>query len=309
MPRAGAPSGTPTLYDFRRPNKFSREHVRAFQIASETFARRCGTVLSASLRSTASVVATGVNQLTYDEYIRDTPSPTYLAVLSLPPLDGLSLLHIPLPVVMAAVEQLLGGAGTAEAPSRPLTDIEDGLARKLMKQAISELAYAFENLARFSVELVSQESNPQVVQIAAATEMVVTISFEMRIGAHEGVATLAIPFASLQPALDHITDERGRDVRKSDDPQLVRSAVSEALGSALVDVRVCFAEVSLPSAEIVDLRPGDVLHLHHPTDRPLTVSIGGTDRFVAAPGRRGKRVACVIVDPSRSSGSAEGFAS
>jgi flagellar motor switch protein FliM len=308
MPRAAAQSGIPTPYDFRRPNKFSREHVRALQIASETFARRCGTVLSATLRSTAYVVAAGVNQLTYDEYIRDTPNPAYLAVLSLPPLDGLSLLQVPLPVVYAAVEQLTGGPGTGEAPERPLTDIEDGLVRKLMKQAVGEFAYAFENLAHFKVELVAQESNPQVVQIAPATEMIVTIAFDMKIGAHEGQATLAIPFASLQPALDQLTDERSRDVRKPEDPHLVRSAVGNALGNALIDVQVRFSEVALPSAEIVDLRPGDVLPLHHPTDRPLTVSVGGTDRFVASPGRRGKRVACVIVDPARRPGSAEGFA-
>ena len=309
MPRAAAQSGTPTLYDFRRPNKFNREHVRALQIASETFARRCGTVLSASLRSTASVIAAGVGQMTYDEYIRDTPNPAYLAVLSLPPLDGLSLLQVPLPIVFAAVEQLLGGPGNGAVPNRQLTDIEDALVRKLMKQALGEFAYAFENVARFSVDLVAQESNPQVVQVASATDMIVTIGFDMKIGSHEGQATVAIPFTSLQPALDQISDERTRDARKPDDPQQVRSAVGDALGHALVDVQVRFSEVALPSAEIVDLRPGDVLHLHHPTDRPLTVSVGGSERFFAAPGRRGKRVACVIVDPAHSSGSAEGFAS
>ena len=79
-----SPSATPVAYDFRRPNKFTREHVRALQIASETFARQFTTVLSTTLRAVSQVQAKGIHQLTYDEYIRDIPNPTYLAILSLP---------------------------------------------------------------------------------------------------------------------------------------------------------------------------------------------------------------------------------
>src|SRR5215470_4859996 len=89
---------TVTVYDFRRPNKFNRDHQRALQIASETFARHFTTTLSTVLRAVSSVNARPVGQLTYDEYIREIPNPSYLAVLSMEPLDGRSLFHIPLPL-------------------------------------------------------------------------------------------------------------------------------------------------------------------------------------------------------------------
>ena len=114
-----SPSATPVAYDFRRPNKFTREHVRALQIASETFARQFTTVLSTTLRTVSQVQAKGIHQLTYDEYIRDVPNPTYLAILSLPPLAGASIFHLPLPVVMTAVDRLLGGPGAGPACTGP----------------------------------------------------------------------------------------------------------------------------------------------------------------------------------------------
>ncbi len=138
-----SPSATPVVYDFRRPNKFTREHVRALQIASETFARQFTTVLSTTLRTVSQVQAKGIHQLTYDEYILDVPNPTYLAILSLPPLAGASIFHLPLPVVMTAVDRLLGGPGTGPSLHRPLTEIEQSLVRDLLGRVLRELAYAF----------------------------------------------------------------------------------------------------------------------------------------------------------------------
>src|SRR5258708_35794929 len=115
-----SPSATPVVYDFRRPNKFTREHVRALQIASETFARQFTTVLSTTLRTVSQVQAKGIHQLTYDEYIRDVPNPTFLAILSLPPLAVASIFHLPLPVVVTAVDRLLRGPATGLNVNRPL---------------------------------------------------------------------------------------------------------------------------------------------------------------------------------------------
>lgn len=285
------------LYDFRRPNKFTREHVRALEIASETFARQFSTVLSMSLRSMSQVSLTSVDQLTYDEYVRMIPNPSYLAVLKLPPLVGTSLFHVPLPVVMAIVDRLLGGTGTGALPERGLTDIESALMSDLMVRALQELSYAFDTLVKgLKPELVMQESNPQFAQIASATDMVVMLGLEIRIGERTGQATLCIPFSSLQPVLNDVTGRALAAGALPSDPAAVRSALRQRLDGARVPVSVCFKEVTLSSAEIVDIRPGDVLPLNHPVDEPLAVSVAGVDRFTAVPGRRGKRLACVVVE-------------
>jgi flagellar motor switch protein FliM len=282
------------VYDFRRPNKFTREHVRALQIASETFARQFTTVLSTTLRTVSQVQAQGIHQLTYDEYIRDVPNPTYLAILSLAPLAGASIFHLPLPVVMTAVDRLLGGPGAGPALHRPLTEIEQSLMRDLLGRVLRELAYAFESLTALEPTVLHQESNPQFAQIGSPSDMVIVFVYDLRIGGQAGEATLCVPFASLQPVLDEVAANSLLAGRVEANADSVRESLASRMGAAPVTVSVSFPPVTLALSDIVDLRPGDVLPLEHRVDDPLEVSIGGLPRFAARPGRRGKRLACVI---------------
>ncbi|HEY0397484.1 MAG TPA: flagellar motor switch protein FliM [Acidimicrobiia bacterium] len=289
-----SPSATPVAYDFRRPNKFTREHVRALQIAHETFARQFTTVLSTTLRTVSHVQARGIGQLTYDEYIRDVANPTYLAILSLPPLAGAAIFHLPLPVVLTAVDRLLGGPGTGPSVNRALTEIEQSLVRDLLGRVLRELAYAFESLTALEPTVIHQESNPQFAQIGSPSDMVIVFVYDLRIGSQAGEATLCIPFSALQPVLDEVMGNSLLAGRIEADAGSVRDALAGRMGSAPVTVSVSFPPVALALADIVDLRPGDVLPLDHRIDAPLEVSVGGVPRFAARPGRRGKRLACVI---------------
>ena len=293
-----AGAATAVTYDFRRPNKFNREHVRALQIANETFARQFTTVLSTTLRAVSQVSLRSVGHLTYDEYVRDIPNPSFLAVLSLSPLSGASIFHLPLPLVMTAIDRLLGGTGNGSLPQRSLTDIEQSVIRNLFDRVLRELAYAFESLTALDPSILHLESNPQFAQVAAATDMVVVVNYDIRIGSRSGEATLCIPFSSLQPVLDEVTGNALLGGWAAGDPQGVANAVAERLDNAPMPVSVRFDEVFLSSAQIVSLRPGDVLPLHHPVGTPLTVSVAGVPRFNAMSGRRGARLACLIVDPN-----------
>jgi flagellar motor switch protein FliM len=298
MPRDGAIAADAAPYDFRRPNKFNRDHQRALQIAAETFARNFSTTLSTMLRATSHVQVRTVAQVTYDEFIREIPNPSYLALLALTPLNGASMFYLPLRLVMSAIDRLLGGNGTGLLPERPLTDIEDRLARNLMGRVLHELAYGFESLTAIQPQLLQQESNPQFAQLASATDMVVTISFEIRIGSESGLSILCIPLASLQPVLDDVTASALDKARVFADSDAVTEAVADLVRDAPVEISVRLADIRLSSSEIVDLRPGDVLSFNHAIDRPLAVTVGGVPRFAAIAGRRGKRLACVLVDDS-----------
>ena len=286
----------PQAYDFRRPNKFSREHVRALQIVNETFARQFANVLASTLRAVSQVTLTSVDQLTYDEYIRSTDAPTYLAILSMDPLPGAGILHLPLHVAMSAVDRLLGGSGAGSYPNRPLTDIESGLVRGLTQRVLRELSYAFESLVSIDAQLVVQESNPQFAQVAAPTEMVVVASFDMRIGDQAGEASLCLPFSSLQTVLDNFvgkTQFGGQGVEERND---AADKLASRLQTAAVDVTVAFNPIRLSSQDIVGLAPGDVVPLHHAVESPLTVAVAGVPCHQAVAGRKGKRLACLVVD-------------
>lgn len=296
---AKATPGEPQLFDFRRPNKFSRDHVRALQIVNETFARQTGTILSTTLRAVSTMTLTSVDQMTYDEFVRQTPNPTVMAILSLEPLNGAGILQIPMHLAMAIVDRMLGGSGTGAFPSRPLTEIEGTLMRTIIDRALAELSYSYESLVELEPAIVQFESNPQFAQVAAPSDMVVVSTYETRIGGELGSMTLCMPFSSLQPVLERAVTHSLFADRSSGDPATIERVMTERLEEVPVEVSVRFGSVTLTSGEIVSLREGDVLPLHHKVDDPLTVTAVGQPLLSATPGKRGKRLAVLIVDPVR----------
>lgn len=287
---------TAQLFDFRRPSKFSREHVRALEVVHEAFARQFSTVLSATLRSVSQVSVASVEQVSYGDYIAASPNPSLLTILSLEPLSGAGILQIPLPLTMCILDRLLGGNGTGANPSRPLTDVEEGLVTEVLDRAVRELGTAFDTVAELEPRILELEANPQFAQVAAPSDMVVVVTFDTRVGGVEGEITLCIPFVTLEPRLESITGHGFAGDRRYEDPAAAARAMEAALVDVPVEVSVRFAPVTLTSREIVGLQVGDVLPLCHPCDLPLVVQAGGVPLLPAVPGRKKNRLACRIVD-------------
>ena len=285
---------TVATYDFKRPNKVGRDHARALQLVHETFARQFSTILSSTLRTVSPITVISIEQRTYDEYVSPLPSPTSITLLSVEPLPGHGILHLPLAAAMEIVDRLLGGPGGEEHPERPMTEIEIGVLRNLLERVMRELTYAFESFIPVKTQITGAESNPQFAQIAGLSDMVVVGTYAIAIGDRHWEASLTFPFMMLEPALDAYTEsKRTRDV---DSGELARAAelVHEQLNEAPVEVAVSFNTVTLAAYEIVSLQLGDVLPLRHRVEAPLTVTVGGVPCFSAMPGRNGRRLAAMV---------------
>lgn len=283
-------------FDFRRPNKLSRDHVRNLQIIHETFARQFTTVLSSTLRVVSQVSVLSIEQLAYDEYVRDTPNPSHMSILSLEPLPGVAVLQFPLSTAMTIVDLMLGGHGATTGPDRPLTDIERGLVRTIIDRVLAELTYAFESVATIEPAVIGHESNPQFAQVAGPSDMTVVIMFDVRIGEVENIASLCFTYSALQPILDTIAAAAAHSQIGRHDIDLARERMSRRLLDVPVELAVEFAPTTLTSGEIVDLQVGDIVPLGHPVDLPLTGTVDGTPTFRVRPARAGKRLAAQVVD-------------
>jgi flagellar motor switch protein FliM len=234
--------------------------------------------------------------MTYDEYVRSSPNPSFLTLFTMEPMSGAGLLQMPLPIAMPAIDRLLGGPGDGKQPERALSAIETGLLKDLVQRALHEFDYAFESLGKIESKALHAESNPQFAQIIAPSEMVVVARFDVRIGAAPASeASLCIPLASLQPVLDTVTGQSFFTDRKTYDPAQVARAMADRIAEAPVDVSVQFNEVVLTSDDILSLQPGDVLPLRHPVSAPLSVSASGSVCAHAVPGSKGSRLAFMVV--------------
>lgn len=286
--------GEPRPFDFRRQSQLSREHVRTMQIVQETFARGLSTMLASQLRSMCQVSIQSIEQQTYDEYVRDLPNPTLLTLLNLAPLQGAAIFQLPLDVTFVAVERMLGGVGYPEQPNRALSELELQLIRSIFERALPELRYAFEPVVATAPRIVSQESNPQYAQIAAPTDMVIVVAFDVRIEAISGTATLCIPFSSLQPHLEALSATSLYSSQSAVDREDTLARLVHHLGETPIGVSAQFRSVEMRAHDVVRLRVGDVLPLNHPIGEPLTLVVDGIATHEARIGRRNRRLAVQI---------------
>ncbi|MBK9102118.1 MAG: flagellar motor switch protein FliM [Austwickia sp.] len=283
----------PTLYDFRSPNRFSREQFRALQMANETYARQMATILSTTLRVVAHCSLSRVSQTTYDEYTTALPNPSLLAVLDFNPLSGAGIFQLPMDIVMGVIDRLLGGPGTDQQPSRALSDIESGLIRKLVQRMIQELTYAYDSLAPLKASVTSLESDAQFLQLSSPSDPMVVADFDLRIGDQTATSTLCIPVQTVQPLLD--TLNRKPELELTGAKAQAAAELKQRMTEVPVNVSVAFRPISLTSKEVLDLEVGDILPLRHSTKQPLTISADGVPVATAVPGSHGHRLACQIV--------------
>ncbi len=292
MSRRGAGAG-PTSYDFRKPIKLSREHVRTLQIAFETYARSCGTLFTTRLRVVSSVSLVSIEQLNYDEYVASLSNPTVIAVVSIDPLPGTVLMEMASSAVMTAIDHMLGGPGGPQ-PERPLTEVEMPLLRGLLERMLGELRYGFETLVDIHPKLKDIEYNAQFLRAHQPGDAVVVATFEMKIGSEECAATLCVPFNTVLPVL-----EKQEQIELTPQERMVRDTslrnLTAGLSAAPIDVAVRFQPIRMRTDDIVDLRPGDVVPLGHPTSVPLEVTVNETVFAHAVPGNQGARLACLVV--------------
>lgn len=288
------------LYDFRRPTKLSRDHIRVYEIALETFARQWTTLLTTSLRVVSTVSLRGVAQVTYDEYVSSLPPTTVMMVLNVEPMNGAGILQVSLDNAMTMVDHLLGGHGRPPQPKRPLTEIESVLVRGLVERVLHELGYALESLVPLNAEITTIEHNPQFAQAASPSDLMVAASFDVRVGVDECVATLCLPFnglfAHLERAINGSVNGRDRGGREA-----ALRAVTARLNDVPVEVGVRFQSTVIALAEVVGLQPGDVVRLAHPLGRPLGVTADGVTFAHAVMGSEGRRMACLVVHPPEES--------
>ena len=281
-------------YDFRRPTKLSREHVRMLQFAYGTFARRLTTLLTSGLRQVCSVSVADIKQQSYEEYVTGLETQTVMVPFTAAPLPGTSVLQFSLPVALAAVDHMLGGPGGEQLP-RQLTDIETTLVRGLIEQMAGVLRYSLEPIVAVTPSLGAIEYNPQFVQAASSTDAMIVAEFDMVVGSEQCLATLCMPLAPLLPLL---VAQRPRSLDDGDEQGAAVAAqlVRDRLGGVPLDVRVEFRPVALSPARILTLAEGDLVVLEHRVGQPLTVRAGDTAYAHAIAGKSGNRLAALIVD-------------
>ncbi|MBQ9238546.1 MAG: flagellar motor switch protein FliM [Treponema sp.] len=284
------------IYDFKRPDKFSKEQLRTVSNMHETFARLTTTSLSAQLRSLVHVHVASVDQLTYEEFIRSIPTPTTLAVVNMDPLKGNTVLEIDPTITFCIIDRLFGGRGaTAGNKNRDLTDIEQSVMEGIIVRILANMREAWTQVIDLRPRLGQIETNPQFAQIVPPSEMVVLVTLETKVGDEEGMMNFCIPYLTIEPIISKLSSQFWfSSVRKSATTQYF-GTLKEKLSLVDMDVVAEIGAIDVPIRDVLNLRVGDVVRLSNTKiGDPLTVSVGNKKKFYCQPGTVGKKMAVQV---------------
>jgi len=273
-------------FDFRRPNRVSKNQLRMFQAVHETFAELFGFYLVSKLQAQVSVTVSSVDQLFYSEYQLSIGSPTCLYVFNMESSEGRGVLELSPTLVFAIVERLLGGgSGEPARKLRAVTEIEKSLIKGTIDKALQDLQNAWKSISTMRFKLDRFESEADFLQIAPASEIVLVVSFDVQIANTSYLMNLCFPTFSLEDIIQRLNVQHisptagGAGAMKSKS-----EAVAKNISTTQLPVTVTLGRAGITLRDLVELQSGDVIVLDSKKDSLLPVRVASRTKFYAKVG-------------------------
>jgi len=282
------------VYDFRRPNKFSKDQIHTLHVIFENFARSLGTYLSAQLRAPVQMEILSVEQLTYEEFIRSIPNPTILNIFSLFPLEGNSIMEINPNLGFAFLDRLLGGPGDVPSKVRALTEIEETVMEKLSQRMLDYLQEPWGSIIEMEPALERIETNPQFTQLVSPSEIMLIISLETKMLDVLGMINLCIPFLVLEPIVDKLSVHFYYSATNKKTSSENVAIIQSRLENTQIIAKAILGKTTITVKDLMELSLGDVIPLERKINEDLEVVIGQKTKFLGKPGVHGNRVAIQV---------------
>lgn len=285
-------------YDFKRPERVSKDQMRSLHTLHESFARNFGAALSGFLRTIVEVKVATCEQMTYSEFIAGLPNPTSFNLLTAAPLEGRVCLELSPLIIYPIIDRLLGGTNSELfIPQRPLTVIETRLINKVIARALDALKDAWSGIKALEFVLTDSESNPQLVLIVAPNEVVVVVGFELKMGNRAGTMNLCFPFAVIEPVMEALSSQTWFSTGKNTGSKEHEIAIGSTLNRAALTVTGLLAETTITLKDLMHLEIGDIISTEKPARDPVVVCVEGEKKLLASVGQvKGSRALRVMRD-------------
>ncbi len=279
------------LYDFKRPERVSKDQMRALENLHEGFSRNFSVALSGFLRTIMEVKVANIEQMTFSEFTHSLPNPTCFNLIACDPLEGNMCLEISPLIIYPVIDRLLGGSNAdLFIPQRPLTAIEQRLVGKIIDRAMSALSEAWANILPIKFKLQESESNPALVQIVPPNEVVVVIGFELKMGGRAGTMSLCIPYNVIEPVIEKLSNQTWAAYKRNRRDEKLRHRMIDQLEAARVTVTCELATTTMTLGELSNLQVGDLILTDKPAMAALTLLVEGKRKYVGKLGQyRGNR--------------------
>lgn len=271
-------------YDFKRPTKFSREHLRTLEIIFEHYGRLLSTHLPAYLRKTVNVDVRSSEAMIYSEFTNALSNPVLLGIVDFKPLEGNILIELSNELGYAFVDRMLGGPGLPLEKTRDFSEIELVIIERIFTIVTNLLHDPWENVVSLRPRLTRIETNSQFAQMIAPNETVSIITLNLKVGGLEGMLNVCIPYTVVEPVIDKLSTKSWYASAKLKEDEAYKEFIEAAISRAKVPVKAVLGQSSISVNDFINMQKGDIIKLNTKISDELNVYVGNILKFTALPG-------------------------
>ncbi len=284
-------------YDFRRPEKFSKEQLRSLEVIHENLSRMVTNFLSGYLRSAVEVKVITVESMIFSEFNNSIANPAVIGMINFSPLEGHIMLEVGSDITFVMIDRLLGGMGKNSSPSEPraITEIEEVLVRGILNKIVSLMKEAWSQIIELDPILGNIETNSQYAQLFSPSESIALITCNLQVDEAEGLLNIAIPFIVVEPILANLSSKFWFDTtKKREQSEEEYVALEQRLEETEVEVKAVLGRTNLTVVELLSLGLGDIIVLDDEVKEELDIYVEGSLKYFGVPGSSRKNMAVKI---------------
>lgn len=271
-------------YDFKRPSKFSKEHLRTLEIIFEHYGRLLSTNLPAHLRMNVQVSVASSETVTFSEFTNALSNPVILGIVNFSPLRGNIIIELQANLGYVMIDRMLGGLGVPLEKNRDFSEIELSIIDKIMLTCMTLLREPWKNVVDLEPFMERIETNPQFAQIMAANEMIAIVTLNIKVGDSEGFMNVCLPFATLENIMDKLNTKYWYSTMQENRDQNYEEYIEALIRKVDIPVKAVLGKSSISVSDFLGLQVGDCIRLNTKVDSEMDVYVGNIKKFTALPG-------------------------
>ena len=281
-------------YDFKRPVKFSKEHLRTLEIIFEHYGRLLSTNLPVYLRKNVQISVTSSETVTFSEFSNALSNPVILSIVNFAPLSGNIIMELSLNVGFAIIDRMLGGQGNALERPREFSEIEMAILEKILMVCMQLLREPWKNVIEINPVLDRIETNPQFAQIIAPSDMIAIVTLNIRIGEVDGLMNICLPYFTLESIMDNLNTKFWYSTMQENPDENYQEHLESLVKRVNVPLRAILGTSSISVNDFMNLQIGDIIRLDSEVGSDLTVYVGNIKKFTAVPGSSKEKYAVQV---------------
>ncbi len=271
-------------YDFKRPTKFSKEHLRTLEIIYEHYGRLLSTSLPIYLRKNIQISVASSETVIYSEFTNALSNPVILGIVNFQPLGGTILIELATQLGYAMIDRMLGGAGEPLEKNRDFTEIEMTIIEKMMVVCMQLMREPWKNVVDLNPVMERIETNSQFAQVIAPNDMIAIVTLNMKIGDVEGFMNICLPFFTLESVMDKLNTKYWYATLQEKREEDFQEHIESLIRRVDVPVKAVLGKTRVSVNDFVNLQVGDIIRLNTEIEDDLRIYVGDIKKFTALPG-------------------------